>query len=129
MAAGQLDLSLDQGATFSTSATFKDSNGVGIDQTGCTFTGQIRSSYESSTVLATFVITLANQITDPGKILIAISAANTALIPVDPPEADCSCGKPRKDTTYQYDIERTNVDLTKDRVLQGLVFVNPEVTR
>ena len=129
MPAAVYNIFIEQGATFTLDMVFKDANGVGIDQTGRTFTGQLRSKYNSSIVAGTFTITLANQITDPGKIIITMSAANTALIPVDPPTANCKDKDNRPLTIYQYDIEATNVDLTKDRVLQGIASVSPEVTR
>lgn len=128
MPAAVFNIFIEQGATFKLEMVFKDSNGIGIDQTGRTFTGQLRSKYDSTTVAGTFTITLADQITDPGKIIITISAANTALIPVDPPGVNCSKDS-RPLTVYQYDIEATNVDLTKDRVLQGIASVSPEVTK
>lgn len=128
MPAAQYNFYLEQGTTFKAEMIFKDSAGVPIDQTGRTFTGQMRSRYDSSVAVATFTITLANQTTDPGKIFITIPAAQTALIPVDPPADNCDLSK-RPNTVYQYDIEATNADLTVDRVLQGIVTVSPEVTK
>lgn len=128
MAAAVYNIFIEQGATFKAEMVFKDSDGVPIDQTGRTFTGQIRRRYDATSVLATFTISLANQITDTGKIIITIPAAQTAAIPVEP-STQSNDPKKRPESIYQYDIEATNVDTTVDRVLQGIATVSPEVTK
>lgn len=132
MSAGQFNFEIEQGATFTTYLTIKDSNGVGIDQTGNTFAGQVRERYDSSTLLGSFTITLENQGTDPGKIKIVLPAATSAAFPALAPEEECDCSEPpppRRLSYFEYDIERTNVDSTKDRILEGQVIMSPEVTK
>ncbi len=125
-------MNIEQGATYTLDLTFS-ANGVGIDQTGNTFTGQVRERYNSSSVLGSFTITLKNQITNPGEITVTLPAATSAAFPALEPDDDCSdCSEQppsRRLSYFEYDIERTNVDLTVDRILQGLVIMSPEVTK
>ncbi len=130
--AAKYDIKIEQGTTFVLPLKFSDSDGVGIDQTGNTFTGQIRERYNSTTILATFVCTLKNQITNAGEVDCVISAADSASIPALAPDdaSDCSKKPPARRLSYfEYDIERTNADLTKDRILEGIVAMSPEVTK
>jgi hypothetical protein len=127
MPAANYNFYIEQGATFKAEMIFKDSNGDPVDQTGRTFRGQIRSRYNSLASVADFTITVENQITDKGKITILLTDADTAAIPVDDPQTTDSTKRPL--TVYEYDIEAVNVDLTVDRILQGIASVSPEVTR
>ena len=124
MGAAKLDINIEQGATFSMSCTMKDSAGATVDLTGWTFSGKIKETLASSSSVASFTITLANQITDQGEFTITLSAATTAAIPVNV--------RPNQDrilTQYFYDIEATKPDTTIDRIFEGKAFVSPEVTK
>ncbi len=114
MAAGTLDITIEQGATFQRTITMKTSAGVAIDLTGCTVAGQLRPSFSSSTSYA-FTLTL----TTPASGLISwtMSAANTALI------------NATAKAKWVYDIEVTYPSGTVERILQGQADVTLQVTR
>lgn len=120
MAAANLDFLIEQGATFKRTITLKDSDGVALNITGWTFSGQIRKKYDSPNALATFTCTNIGS----GQFTIELSHTATSAIPVTP----ASDGA-RSMTSYSYDIEALKNDSTKDRILQGKVNVSPEVTK
>ena len=124
MGAANLDLTIDQGATFSRTLTLKDAQGVKLDLTGWTFRGQVRTSLAAVSSLASFSFAVANQTTNPGEVSFGLTAATTAGIPATQP-SDPS----RPDTVYIYDIEGVDAATTVYRLLQGQVYVSPEVTR
>jgi hypothetical protein len=122
MSAGNYDILVEQGATFLLTITIKDTSGVPIDLTGQTFRGKIKKSFSDVTAQATFVCTLANQLTDPGKVTISLSAVDTAAIVIN------TQGTARVLTTMVYDIESEIAGVVK-RWLQGLAKISPEVTK
>ena len=125
MPAANYNFFIEQGATFKTEMVFKDESGNLTDLTGFTYAGQVRSKYDSSSPVATFDITVANQTSDRGKIIIMLSSAATAAIPCNP----STSADPRPITRYVYDIECAKTDGTVDRILQGVISVSPNVTR
>jgi hypothetical protein len=121
MAAGKLDILIEQGATFKRKLIFKDSNNVAIDITGDTFAGQIRNSPSDDTIVQSFTCTVTNAVA--GEVEILLTDVQTSAIPVK-----ASSRAERDLTNYAYDIERTTAG-TKQRVLEGIAQVSPEVTR
>ncbi len=122
MSAGNYDILVEQGATFLLTITIKDTSGVPIDLTGQTFRGKIKKSFTDVTAQANFTFTLANQITNPGKVTVELSATDTAGIVLN------TQGTARVLTTMAYDIESDNAGVVK-RWLQGLAKISPEVTK
>jgi hypothetical protein len=125
MPAANYNFFIEQGATFKSEMIFKDEDGNLTDLTGYTYEGQIRLKYDSSSPVATFTITVANQLTDRGKITISMSPAVTGAIPCDPSTSSDA----RPITRYVYDVECTKPSGDVDRILQGIVSVSPNVTR
>lgn len=126
MAAGKHDILIEQGASFYEKLTFKDnaSPPVAIDLTGNTFAGKLRKNVGDSEVIATFTCTVLNQTTNRGEVEITLTDLQTAAIPLRP---QSSADRVTED--FCYDYERTFTDGHKERVLQGLAKVSPEVTR
>jgi len=124
MAAANLNILIEQGSTYSRLLTFKDSNGSAINLTGYSFSGQVRSRYDSNSVIASFTFTLANQTTNTGEVTVSIPSSTTALIPVD-----ASSSVAHTTTAYTYDMELTDTTGAVSRFLQGVANVSPEVTR
>ena len=122
--AGTLNLSIDQGSTFSRTLTITDAGGAPVDLTGQTFTGQIRKTATDATIVATFTCTLLNQITDPGKLTVVLPAAASSAIAL---RAQKLASRVAQD--FAYDIERTFPSGTVERLLDGVVSISPEVTR
>jgi hypothetical protein len=104
------NLYIDQGTTFSLSLLVDDQNGDSKDLTDYTVAAQMRKSYYTATAK-----NFDAEISSPldGEITISLTAANSSGI---------------KAGRYVYDIEISNDDETL-RVLEGIVVINPEVTK
>lgn len=108
--ATKANLSIDQGATFTTVVTLTDNDGNVIDISGYTGAAQMRKHYTSSTA-KTFTVQLGGA---SGTITLSMSANTTANI---------EAGR------YLYDVELTDVSGIVSRVFEGIVTVNPNITR
>ena len=112
MPAGYTELFLEQGADFNMSVTLDDVGGSSFNLVNFTASSQMRKSYYSTSVAATFnVDTGANAAL--GIITISLDSANTANI---------NAGR------YVYDVYITNAS-SRTRVLEGIVNVSPQVTK
>lgn len=109
--AGFVELTLEQGATFSTQVSVKDANGSSLDLTNFTARSQMRKSYYSSNY-SSFTVTIPNPQT--GNINMSMSSTNTANL---------SPGR----YVFDLEIESNSNDVT--RVIEGIVTVLPNVTR
>lgn len=107
--ATKANLVIDQGATFSADLDITDENGDMINLTGYTASSQIRKWYTSSR----FVEFTASVNGDIGIITLSLTANQTA-----------SLGAGR----YVYDVEITD-NVTISRIVEGIITVNPNVTR
>lgn len=125
MSAAPYNIVMNQGEDFELQLNIKDSSGVLVNLTGYTYAGQIREKYDSSSIVASFTYTLANQTTNPGVVFIRISHTNTSLIPCLP----ATPSNRRPITEFIYDLEETKPDSTVTRILEGVVSVSPEVTK
>lgn len=112
MAAGYQELFLEQGSTFTTNITLDDIYGVPLDLTDITGKSQVRKSYYSSNTTAEFTV----EINDPasGVITLSLDAAATSNI---------APGR------YVYDVVIKDNQNTITRILEGIVNVDPQVTR
>jgi hypothetical protein len=101
---------IDQGTTFAFSISVSDLNGDPKDLSDYTAAAQMRKSYFTNTAIDfTAEITLP----EDGEVTISLTAEETSAI---------------KAGRYVYDIEITGEDETL-RVLEGIVVINPEVTK
>jgi hypothetical protein len=104
------NLYIDQGTTFSLSIIVSDQNGDPKDLSDYTAAAQMRKSYYTNTAIDfTADVTLP----DDGEVTISLTATETSAI---------------KAGRYVYDIEISSSEETV-RVLEGIVVVNPEVTK
>jgi hypothetical protein len=101
---------IDQGTTFSLSLGVNDQNGDPKDLTEYTVAAQMRKSYYSNTSID---FTAEVSLPEDGEVTISLTAEETSAI---------------KAGRYVYDIEITGEDETL-RVLEGIVVINPEVTK
>lgn len=108
---GKLDLTIEQGATFSRTITIKDASNVVVDISTDTFAGQVRKRHQSGTVEATMTMTVTDG--PNGEVTATISATDTAQMDTG---------------DFVYDIEWTSGS-TVIRLLEGVATVTPEVTR
>lgn len=117
MAAKNLNLTVDQGADYDQTLTFKDTSGAPINITGYTFAGQARTSVTAATACVTFGFVLAPQSgATLGQVLWTISAAQTAQLGA-------------QQMQLVYDIVRTDSAGKKLRILTGSLAFNPGITR
>ena len=107
--ASKVNIVMDQGATFNTTYTFFDQSNSAIDFTTYTAASQMRKSYYSTDAY-NFTVSLANN----GVVSIGMSANNTTLL--------CP-GR------YLYDLEVTDINGVKSRLVEGIVTVTGEITR
>ena len=113
MAAGYQELFLEKGSTFTSSVTLDDIYGVPYDLTNLLVKSQIRKSYYSSNTTAEFAVSIPTP-TDGTIILTLDSNATSNIAP----------GR------YVYDVLLKDPEAeTVTRVLEGIVNVNPQVTR
>ena len=102
---------VDQGADFQITVDVTDVNGAVLNMSGYTATGQIRKTYESSTVAATFTCTVTE---DSGQVTMKLTDTVTAAM---------SPGR------YVYDLVTTDGNGLKTRVVEGQAIITPGVTR
>lgn len=103
---------IDQGTTFSFTIAVSDEFGDPKNLTSYTAASQMRKSYYTNTAIDFFA-----EISSPldGYVTISLTAEETSAI---------------KAGRYVYDIEITSDEIGETvRVLEGIVVVNPEVTK
>jgi len=105
------NLYIDQGADYSTTVSLTDSNGDVLSLTGYSAAGQIRKTFGSSTVAATFAIAVS---ANTGQITLTLTDVITAGM---------------KSGRYVYDVLITDSSGTKTRILEGQASVTPSVSR
>jgi hypothetical protein len=111
------DITIDQGSTWFINFLYKDTSGNPVDLTGYTAALQIRETYASTTTLLSLTSSPAAGITITpltGTIAVTATAAQTGAIATG---------------VYVYDCEITDGAGVVTRIVQGEVFLSPEVTR
>lgn len=108
--ATKANLFIDQGATYETVLTLTDEDGNILDLTDSTAASQIRKSYSSS-LTAEFDTSIN---VSAGEITLSLTANQTGNI---------VAGR------YVYDVELADASNNITRIVEGIVTVNPQVTR
>jgi len=110
------NITINQGATFELTITWKDSTGAAINLTGYGARMQVRETYSSTSSIVSLTngsgITLGGS---AGTIAIVISATTTAALTAP--------------FSGVYDLELVSAGGVVTRLLQGAATVSPEVTR
>jgi len=106
--ATKANISIDQGATFTTTISLTDESGNLLDLTAYTANAQLRSWYSSSNSVA-FTTTLSE-----GQLILSLNSTSTAALTRN---------------RYVYDVILIDSLQTITRVVEGIVTVNPRVTR
>lgn len=106
------NLYIDQGSTFSTTVYVKNNDETPFELAGHTAAGQVRKSYYSSTAVD-FTLEIANP-ASLGQINASLSSAQTGAL---------------EEGRYVYDIEVTASTGVVTRVIEGIITVNPQVTK
>lgn len=115
------NMNVNQGEDFQLHLLIKDQTGTVIDISTDTFSGQIREKYDASSVVGSFSFENGE---DTGSLIVKISNSVTSSFPCRPGTTQ----ERRPITEFIYDIER-NSDGIITRILEGSVFVSPNVTR
>ena len=102
---------IDQGADFTTVISLTDSNNDALNLTGYSALAQIRKTYGSTTIAATFTTVLT---ADSGQLALSLTDTVTAAM-----------GSGR----YVYDVVLTDGSGDKTRVLEGQAVLTPGVSR
>ncbi len=120
MSAGVYNLTIEQGATYSTAFTYKDSAGAAINLTGYTITSELKRKISDSSPIMAFTCTVTNAAN--GQFSIALTAAQTALLPTFP-----NSSADKNLLPLYYDIIATS-GATVIRILEGIAYISPRIT-
>ena len=111
MSAGTYNFTIEQGTTFSRVLTLQE-NGSAMNLTGYSVASQMRSTHDSSSIVATFSGSVTNA--SSGQITLSLTNSQTSAI---------------EEGIYVYDVEITSGAGSVTRILEGNITVTPEVTR
>lgn len=106
------ELNLDQGTDASYDINLTEDDGSPINCTGYSFACSMRKSYFSLRPTANLTVTIIDAAN--GNVSIGLTAAQTANI------------KPGR---YLYDVKQTDNVGQKTRIFEGIITVNPQVTK
>jgi hypothetical protein len=116
MAAARFNFTIEQGATFTHTIEAEDEAGAAIDFTGASVKMQVRSLVDSATILVELSSANGRAVVASTKITLTLTAAETAaLTPWNLPAV--------------YDLEVTYAAGNIERLLDGKVFFDKEITR
>jgi len=108
------NLTIDQGATFSSDVTVKDANNQPFNLSGYTGAAKMAKGYASTRTRTTITSLIA---TDATSGVVALSLTPTQTAALDAPER------------YVYDVEITKTATGAiTRVIEGIISVRPNVT-
>lgn len=112
MAAGQLNILIEAGATFSRTLTIESTPGVPLNLTGYSFDGKVKRSYVDANASAVFGLTVTD------------AAAGTVAWTLTPQQTQTLAPQ-----TYRYDIEMlATTSGAVTRLLEGEAFVSASMT-
>jgi|TARA_B100001094_G_C17446726_1_gene446257 hypothetical protein len=111
MSAGTYNFTIEQGTTFSRVLTLQE-NGSAMNLTGYSVASQMRSTHDSSSIVATFSGSVTNA--SSGQLTLSLTNSQTSAI---------------DEAIYVYDVEITSGAGAVTRILEGNITVTPEVTR
>lgn len=112
MGAAYTDLYIDQGADFETTLDLVADDGTPINLSGYSFISQIRKSYYSANATANIAVVVTDSAN--GNTKLTLDSANTANI------------FPGR---YVYDVLMKDVANTTSKIVEGIITVNPGVSR
>ena len=129
MAAGLYDITIEQGADWNLSMTWRDATGQPVNLAGYTARMQVRETWASKAKVFDLstengLITLGESV---GVVAMKIPAAVSAAVVVPPAKVSWVEGKQAQQMVF--DVELVNQDGAVTRLLQGSALFVPEVTR
>ena len=113
------DITINQGDDYSLQMVVSDSKNAPIDITGYTFACKVRETAENQEVIAEAECVIADA--PKGVLNINFSSEVTGNIDTD--------GDYYGETnSYYYDVQQTNVNGRKERIVQGKFIVSPGIS-
>ena len=107
------NLTIDQGASFSSDVTVKDANGNAFDLTGYSASAKMAKGYSSTRTRTSITCTIQAPATN-GIVTLALTADQTTAL---------------DDGRYVYDLEILQTSSsTVTRVIEGIITVRPQVS-
>ena len=107
------NLTIDQGATFSSDVTVKDANGNAFDLTGYTASAKMAKGFQSTKTKTQITCTIQAPATN-GLVTLSLTADQTTAL---------------DDGRYVYDLEILQTSSsTVTRVIEGIITVRPQVS-
>ena len=107
------NLTIDQGATFSSDVTVKDSNNNAFNLTGYTASAKMAKGFQSTKTRTSITCTIQAPATN-GLVTLSLTADQTTAL---------------DDGRYVYDLEILQTSSsTVTRVIEGIITVRPQVT-
>lgn len=106
------NLIINQGTDFTTTVTVTNDDGTVVNLTGYTANGQIRKHYASTTAYNITTSFEADRST--GILYLDVLRETTTIMPAG---------------RYVYDVEITDSNDVRSRLIEGIVTVSPSVTR
>ena len=110
MAPVNINLTIEQGSDYEATFTITNDDGSALNLTGYNAEAELRKHY-ASTSSKSFVISFVDRLA--GEIAVSMASTVTSTL---------------SEGRYVYDIVLTSSALTKSRVIQGNIIVNPGVT-
>ena len=108
------NIEIDQSSDYLKEFIAKDDTGTVINLTGSTVTSQVRKSYGTSTIAATFTCAVVSA--TAGTFTLALTDVQTA-------EGTLERGR------HVYDVIVTDAGGDKTRIQEGIAVISPSVTR
>lgn len=105
------NLTIDQGATFSSDVTVKDANSQAFDLTGYTAAAKMAKGFASTRTRINMSTSIAADATT-GVVTLSLTATETSALDAE---------------RYVYDLEITS-GVSVTRVIEGIITVRPQVT-
>ena len=105
------NLTIDQGATFSSDVTVKDAQDNAFNLTGYTASAKLAKGFASTRTRTNMTTTIATDATS-GVVTLSLTATETAALDAE---------------RYVYDLEITS-GAAVTRVIEGIITVRPQVT-
>jgi hypothetical protein len=109
--AGFAEITVEQGADYTTTINVNDATGAAQNLTSYTAAAQLRKSYYSTSA-TDFTVSISSPLN--GEITMALTSANTANL---------TPGR------YVYDLVMTSPLNVKTRIVEGIATILPSVTR
>jgi len=120
--ANQYNIVVEQGATFSLTITYKDSDGELIDLTNTDARMEIRQEYTSESALVTLTSAAGGSGNTSGIALGGVAGTIVVVI------SDALTGALTAPATNVYDLELVTADGAVTRLIEGKATVSPGVT-